>query len=206
MSRLPWMPVYIGDELAETSHLTAEEYGAYATLKMHYWQHGRLPADDERLARIARCNPERWDSVKQSIWNLFEDDWRLPRLEALRAEAEETHRRRSEAGKKGGRPRNDEKPGYKPGFSEEKAGPKQSKPQPHTPAYDGEVSTHAHVHAHARETMFTPYQVPGSPAEARAFLEAKGVPADRLDECARQMLGGHLTPYDVEGVIERSAA
>ncbi|MCZ4091676.1 DUF1376 domain-containing protein [Sinorhizobium psoraleae] len=104
MTHLPWMPVYIGDELAETAHLTAEEYGAYACLKMHLWQHGRLPCEDERLARIARCGADRWQSVRDALWNLFEDDWRHPRLESLRVEAEETHRKRSEAGKKGGRP------------------------------------------------------------------------------------------------------
>lgn len=110
MTHLPWMPVYVGDELAETSHINAEEYGAYALLKMHLWQHGRLPCDDERLARIAKCAAERWDFVKEAIWTLFADDWRHPRLEALRAQSEETHKKRSEAGRRGGRPRVSEKP------------------------------------------------------------------------------------------------
>ena len=31
MTHLPWMQIYIGDELAEASHLSAEEYGAHCS-------------------------------------------------------------------------------------------------------------------------------------------------------------------------------
>lgn len=35
----PWMPLYIGDFIADTAHLSAEETGAYILLIMHYWVH-----------------------------------------------------------------------------------------------------------------------------------------------------------------------
>ncbi|XKM41249.1 hypothetical protein A4U53_010905 [Rhizobium ruizarguesonis] len=58
------------------------------------------------------------------------------------------------------------------------------------------------------DTMFTPYPIPKSSAEAKTFLLSKGVPADQIDACLRNLLGGNLTPYDLEGVLTdaRSAA
>ncbi|PWE55454.1 hypothetical protein DEM27_15480 [Metarhizobium album] len=213
------MPVYVGDELAETSHLNAEEYGAYALLKMHLWQHGRLPCDDERLARIAKCGAERWAIVRDALWSLFEDGWRHPRLEALRGEAEETHRKRSEAGKRGGRPRANEKPGYKPGLSPEKAGPKHPQPQPQPqpqshsysdpqaqPKPDGSAAEKEKGGTNTREAMFTPYPVPSSAAEGRAFLARMGVPASKMDTCLKQMMAGNLSHYDLEGILETRGA
>lgn len=49
-----WMPLYIGESLAETSHLQAGEHGGYLLLIMHYWRNGHLPEGDRQLALIAR--------------------------------------------------------------------------------------------------------------------------------------------------------
>ncbi|WP_425665713.1 DUF1376 domain-containing protein [Sinorhizobium fredii] len=214
MTHLPWMPVYIGDELAETSHLTAEEYGAYASLKMHLWQHGRLPCEDERLARIARCGADRWQSVRDALWNLFADDWRHPRLEALRVEAEETHRKRSEAGRKGGRPRREEKPGYKPGFSNEKAGPKHPQPQPQpqshsypeppAPAQSPDSALEKEGldtdTREAKRTIFTPLDRPSSPKQSAVILRGKGVPDASLSWAIEKHMAGELNEYTIEGL------
>lgn len=60
----------------------------------------------------------------------------------------------------------------------------------------------------ARFQMTTPYPVPASVAEAKTFLLNEGVPHNRLDECVRLLMGGNLSPYDLEGILEkaRSAA
>ncbi|MEF0939611.1 hypothetical protein [Rhizobium sp. BR 362] len=61
---------------------------------------------------------------------------------------------------------------------------------------------------YTRETMFTPYPIPTSSAEGKAFLLGKGVPADQIDICLRNLLGGNFSPYDLEGILTqaRSAA
>lgn len=56
-----------------------------------------------------------------------------------------------------------------------------------------------------RETMFAPYPIPASAASARDFLAGMGVPQSSLDECARLMMGGNFSPYDLEGVLSEAA-
>jgi hypothetical protein len=60
----------------------------------------------------------------------------------------------------------------------------------------------------ASETMFTPFPIPTSSAEGKTFLLSKGVPADQIDACLRNLLGGNLSPFDLEGIVSdaRSAA
>ncbi|ARM14187.1 MULTISPECIES: hypothetical protein [Rhizobium] len=57
-------------------------------------------------------------------------------------------------------------------------------------------------------TMFRPFPIPSSSAEGKTFLITKGVPAEQIDGCLRNLLGGNFTPYDLEGVLSgaRSAA
>jgi len=221
MTQLHWMKFYIGDELSNTSHMTPAEFGSYVLLKMHYWRFGALPTDDERLARIAKVTPEQWREVMPSIGPLFEDDWRDPKLEEQRTEAEERHRKLSEAGKKGGRPRKNEKPGNKPPFPDEKATldawPKQPEPEPEpepepysdlapAPKSDpvGSAYEKGNRDTDPRESMFTPFAVPSSTAKARQFLDSKGVPHSQMDKCIRLMMGSNLTPYDLEGILSEA--
>jgi uncharacterized protein YdaU (DUF1376 family) len=197
--------------------MTPAEFGSYVLLKMHYWRFGALPTDDQRLARIAKVTDEQWREIMPSIGPLFEDDWRDPRLEEQRTEAEERHRKLSEAGKRGGRPRKEEKGGFKPGFSPEKAGPKQPEPEPEPDPYS-DLAPNSDPEDSAldkgkrgtdpREDMFTAFPIPSSTAKARQFLDGKDVPQSRMDECIRLMMGGNFTPYDLEGIIKdpRSAA
>lgn len=204
MNHLHWMKLYIGDELSNTSHMTPAEFGSYVYLKMHYWRFGCLPTDDERLARIAKVSPEQWRDIRPSIGPLFEENWRCSKLEAQRAEAEDRHRKLSEAGKKGGRPKKEEKPGYKPGFSGEKAWPKQPEPEPEP--YSGSNSESGSdpedsaldrkEGTNTRASRYFP--IPASPSDGRTFLLSRNVPQIEIDRCLRMLMAGHLTPYDIE--------
>jgi uncharacterized protein YdaU (DUF1376 family) len=62
-----WMPIYIGDYLADTMHLNAQEHGAYLLLLMHYWRSGPLPDDDRQLASIARVERKVWQNEIAAI-------------------------------------------------------------------------------------------------------------------------------------------
>lgn len=75
MSNRAWMPLHIGDYLADTGHLTATEHGAYLLLIMHYWQNGCLPENERIIARIAKLSPEQWEESRDMLAMLFGPGW-----------------------------------------------------------------------------------------------------------------------------------
>ena len=98
MSR-PWMPLYVGDYLADTAHLTAAEHGAYLLLIMHYWRMGSLPTEEAALARIARMTSAEWRHARTTIKAFFDPGWKHKRVEFELTESA----RISEAGRRGGK-------------------------------------------------------------------------------------------------------
>lgn len=70
-----WMPLYIGDYLADTMHLDAQESGAYLHLIMHYWKNGgAIKNDIERLQNIARIKPSKTSKeALQTVLEFFEE-------------------------------------------------------------------------------------------------------------------------------------
>jgi uncharacterized protein YdaU (DUF1376 family) len=100
--RRPWMPVYIGDHLADTSHLSTLEVGAYDLLIRHYWHHGKLPNDDIRLARITKLTPQEWNTIRATLAALFGANWRHRRTDEELRKTNEQYARRAAAGKQGG--------------------------------------------------------------------------------------------------------
>jgi uncharacterized protein YdaU (DUF1376 family) len=72
MATFGYMPLYVGDYLGDTAHLTTLQHGAYMLLLMTYWQRGQpLPADDRKLARIARLSDGEWAEIRPDILELF---------------------------------------------------------------------------------------------------------------------------------------
>lgn len=99
-----WMPLYIGDYLADTSRLTTEQHGAYLLILMDYWRNGPPLDDDEELATIAKLSPAQWRKHAPKIRPLFDSiDGRLvqKRAEEERAKAGLISNKRREAGKQG---------------------------------------------------------------------------------------------------------
>jgi uncharacterized protein YdaU (DUF1376 family) len=89
----PYMPLFVADYLADTAHLSTVEHGAYLLLVMNYWQRSKpLPADDKKLARIARMSDAEWLSARDTLAELFIEEageWRHKRVEAELAVADE---------------------------------------------------------------------------------------------------------------------
>ncbi len=99
---LPYMPLYVADYLADTSHLTAAEHGAYLMLIMHYWRQGSLPTEDCILQRISRMTSREWARSRLTLAGFFSADWKHARIESEIAKAELKSARRAQSGKRGG--------------------------------------------------------------------------------------------------------
>jgi uncharacterized protein YdaU (DUF1376 family) len=76
-----WMPVNIGDYLAETAHLSVAEHGAYNLLRMYYWTHSGLPADEGAIRRISKMTSRQWKMSRDVLKALFGEGWRHPALD-----------------------------------------------------------------------------------------------------------------------------
>jgi uncharacterized protein YdaU (DUF1376 family) len=100
-----WMPIYIGDYLADTMHLNTLEHGAYLLLIFAYWRNGKPLADDDRaLSGICRANPKQWRDLRPTLARFFVVDggvWRHKRIEAELAKWQTLKDKRSEAGANG---------------------------------------------------------------------------------------------------------
>ena len=80
-----WMPIYWGDYLRDTAHLSSSEHGAYLLMIGHYWTTGApLPDDDDKLRRIARMERPEWKKAKATISEFFDiagGCWRHKRID-----------------------------------------------------------------------------------------------------------------------------
>lgn len=101
-----WMPLSIGDYLADTSHLNTTQHGAYLLMLMHYWRKGPLPNNPETLANITKLSIDAW-SIHQAVlmeFYIIGDDGLLhqkradkEREEALVKKGKSTERAKSAA-------------------------------------------------------------------------------------------------------------
>jgi uncharacterized protein YdaU (DUF1376 family) len=68
---LPYMKMYWGDYLGDTTHLTAIEHGGYLLLIAHYWRTGSIPTDEVKLARVTRMTMKQWHKHGPTILEFF---------------------------------------------------------------------------------------------------------------------------------------
>lgn len=78
---LPYMPMFWGDYWRDTTHLSDAEHVSYLRLISHYWQHGGLPQEDSRLARIAGRSDADWSVMRPMLQAFFKDCWTHPRID-----------------------------------------------------------------------------------------------------------------------------
>ncbi|WP_244538431.1 DUF1376 domain-containing protein [Methylobacterium sp. ap11] len=125
------MPLYVADYLADTGHLSTLEHGAYLLLIMHYWQNGKLPTEEAKLARICRLSSREWAGVRDTLAEFFGDDWHHARIEQELCSAKAAYERRAKAGAKGGNAKAMLRQGQSDGSGDAGARPQQSQSQPH---------------------------------------------------------------------------
>lgn len=190
------MPMFWGDYLRDTGHLSPAEHGAYLMLIAHQWTTAKpLPDSDTMLARIAKMTAREWRSARQVIEPFFQvrdGEWVQKRVAEELVKARETYDRRRAAGKLGGRP-SKQKAGESPALamdnqseSQGKGILKQPKPKP-SPIDDVEDSARENVsHVHVGETV----------------LEIMGVRNDPRYAFSYAIVGGWLSAgYDPEADI-----
>ncbi len=81
-----WMPMFWGDYLKDTGHLSTLEHGAYLLLIGHYWSSGApLPDDDAKLRRIAKVETAaQWKKIRPTVVSFFQVSrgaWRHRRID-----------------------------------------------------------------------------------------------------------------------------
>ena len=111
MSAFPVLPLFTDAFIADTTHLTAEETGAYLMLLMVAWRRPgcSLPDDDTSLARWARVSAKTWARIRARVmafWTLDEaGEWVQSRLSQEQLRASQRASVARENGTKGGRPK-----------------------------------------------------------------------------------------------------
>jgi uncharacterized protein YdaU (DUF1376 family) len=58
VEKYPWFPLWVGDFLSGTVHLSDAEVGCYVRLLCHQWLKGSIPDEVERLQGITQSTPE----------------------------------------------------------------------------------------------------------------------------------------------------
>ena len=124
MAVLPHFAFYPKDFSADAlvEAMSTLQVGAYILLLCKAWQAdppASLPNDDAVLARYARLSPAEWSAAKAGVLAPFrlgtDNRWHQKRLRQEYEHAVRVRKARSEAGKKGGRPRKPpEEEGQKP--------------------------------------------------------------------------------------------
>jgi len=181
---LPYFPMYPTDFEAKTSHLTLEEDGAYNRLLRLMWMTPgcSLPDNDAWIMRRMRCDSETFELVVKPLICEFmkREKGRVfsPRLMQEHTLSSEKHKKRVDAGKKGGRPPKSLKKN-KTRQSNAKAIPKQPEPEPDV---DTNVSTRG---ARKRASRLPENWI--LPDEFLSFAKSKGLSEGQAHAEAEKM-------------------
>lgn len=112
MSKAPAMPMYWDAYLADTTHLTTEEHGAYMLLLAAMWRrNGWVPDDDRDNARILGLTKAKWRRIKARLSGfLIFDGGNISQKKLLETwkKTQEKIEVNRENGAKGGRPKKNE--------------------------------------------------------------------------------------------------
>ncbi len=110
--RLPWFPLYVDRFLGsrKIKRMSAERVGIYFLLLIAEWDEGPLPSNPEDLDYI--CNGADLSEIRAVLRLCFRrtpDGWVNDVLEEIRISQTKRHNRRVEAGRKGGKAKQENK-------------------------------------------------------------------------------------------------
>ena len=106
MSKLPFMPMFVGDYIADTPELSIEAHGAYCLILFYTWK-GRkfLEDDDKKMCRILRLGNRKWQKIKKEIlpyFDLSDGTWFQQKLSEMLAETKQKSDKNKANGRLGG--------------------------------------------------------------------------------------------------------
>lgn len=195
MAELPFLPLATDAYLADTTHLSTEEHGAYLLLLMAAWRsiECRLPDDDTYLARVCRCTPRVWSRIRPIMapfWTIADGWWSQKRLSKERGFVEEVRAKRRAAANVRHRKTLD---GRVINFSADDA-PKPLAGNDTAPAHAGAHALHPHPHSSSLRseekespTVVGPKKEPETPAEPEAAAPAASPPSPTPPAKARKV-------------------
>ena len=104
MAEFPALPLFTDAYLADTTHLTTTEHGAYLLLLMTAWRTPGccLPDDDMLLARYAKMTRDKWKKIRPTLVQFFrvrDGQWHQARLQDELQHLQSRRTQQSEAGK-----------------------------------------------------------------------------------------------------------
>ena len=68
MAELPVLPLRTDALIADTTHMSAEEFGCYVRLLIAMWRHGaKLPDKPRELARIGGVTLHHWNQISERV-------------------------------------------------------------------------------------------------------------------------------------------
>ncbi|MCP3683901.1 MAG: DUF1376 domain-containing protein [bacterium] len=117
-----WMPIYLGDYLKDTRHLSTTEHGAYFLILMELWNNKGF-AEIDRLPRITLLDEENFQKIWKNIEEFFHKKGDKISQKRLSKELRASSSRRKSAknnGLKGGRPKTQKKPTGNPKVNPQK--------------------------------------------------------------------------------------
>jgi uncharacterized protein YdaU (DUF1376 family) len=143
MSLAPSMPMFWDAYLADTTHLSTEEHGAYLLLLAAMWRrNGWVPDDDRDNGRILGLSPARWRRVKERLRPLLIfKDGQITQKNLLKIweTTQEKIAKNRENGAKGGRAKGKENNGIAEANGSVSDSPKASIPEPEPEPYTEEA-------------------------------------------------------------------
>lgn len=216
-----WMPLYIGEYLADTMGFTTEQHGAYLRILMACWREKGDPISgaDEDMAAVTGLAPARWRGMRAKLLAKFivGEDGSITHKRSVKEveRAQRVSQARSAAGKNGAAKRwQKDGKAMANAMANAEAGPSQNDGQSQSQVTEDSVPIGTDGAAVGGEPpdLFMPNEpearapAPPAPPTARERLFAEGVPlleaAGVSEKNARSMLAGLAKRTSDEQVVE----